>query len=382
MYKRKLQKPTGSIILFGPRGTGKSTWVEQHFRGAAYYDLLNSREVLRLERRPDLLFDEQKHLAPGSWVIVDEVQKVPALMDEVHRLIEKQQLRFVLCGSSARKLKRAGGNLLAGRAIVTHMFPLTYGELGSDHEAERALTHGTLPLSVTGTDAEGYLATYVDTYLNEEIRAEALTRNVGAFSRFLEVAARQNSQVTNVANIAREAAVGRSTVQNYFDILADTLIGYWLPAWKLKRATKQVTHPKFYLFDTGVARALSGRLPYPPTQEELGPLIETLVVNEVKAYLAYRNLRYKLSFWRNYDGAEVDLLCETRTGYVAVEIKAARDWQRRFSRGLNILRESLQPGSTRTYGVFRGDRRVDVDGIPVLPLTDFLAELWKGAILS
>lgn len=382
MYKRMLKKPTGSVILFGPRGTGKSTWIEEHFGDAAYYDLLNSREAIRLERHPDLLFNEQKHLEPGSWVVIDEVQKVPALMDEVHRLMEKKKLRFVLCGSSARKLKRTGANLLAGRAIVTHMFPLTHGELGSDYDVDRALTHGTLPLSVTGADAEGYLATYVDTYLNEEIRAEALTRNVGAFSRFLEVAARQNGQVTNVANISREASVGRSTVQNYFDILDDTLIGYWLPAWKLKQATKQIAHPKFYLFDTGVARALSGRLPYPPTQEELGALMETLVVNEVQAYLAYHKLRYKLHFWCNYDGAEVDLLCETQTGFVAVEIKAAREWQRRFARGLKLLRQALPIGPTRTYGVYRGDRRIDIEKTTVLPVADFLDALWKGDIIS
>jgi len=303
-------------------------------------------------------------------------------MDEVHRLIEKKRLRFVLCGSSARKLKRAGANLLAGRAVVTNMFPLTRGEMGSDYDAERALTYGTLPLSVTGSDADGYLTSYVDTYLKEEIRAEALTRNVGAFSRFLEVAGRQNGQVTNISNVSRDAAVARGTVQNYFDILVDTLIGYWLPAWKLKEATKQVTHPKFYLFDTGVARAITGRLPYPPTQQELGPLMETLVIHEVKAYLAYSKLGYKLRFWRNYDGAEIDLVCETRTGFVAVEVKAAREWQRRFGRGLKFFQAALPEANARTYGVFRGPRRVDVDGISVLPLDDFLDALWQGAIIS
>jgi predicted AAA+ superfamily ATPase len=382
MYKRSLPVPAASFLLFGPRGTGKSTWIEQHFGAAAHYDLLSSREVLRLERRPELLFDEQQALAAGSWVVVDEVQKVPALMDEVHRLIEKRRLRFVLCGSSARKLKRGGANLLAGRAIMTRMHPLTSAELGADYDAERVLTHGSLPLAVTGNDAEAYLATYADTYLNEEIRAEALTRNVGSFSRFLEVAARQNGQVTNMANLSREAAVGRTTVQNYFDILVDTLVGFWLPAWQLKRANKQVVHPKFYLFDTGVARALSGRLAYPPTQEEMGALMETLVVNEVRAYVDYHGLRYPLHFWRNYDGAEVDLLVETRSGYVAVEIKAAREWQRRFGNGLRLLQGSMEPSTVRAYGVFRGTRRLTGDGVTVLPLPEFLRELWNGAIIA
>ena len=171
--------------------------------------------------------------------------------------------------------------------------------------------------------------------------AEALTRNIGNFSRFLEIAARQNAQITNVAAIARDAAVSRQTVQNYFEILVDTLLGYWVPAWKLRRATKQVSRPKFYLFDCGVARALSGRLPYPPSPEELGPLLETFILNEVRAYLAYTKLRYPFYFWRSYDGVEVDLLCETTDGFVALEIKAARRWDKRFNRGLTRILAEL-----------------------------------------
>jgi len=177
-------------------------------------------------------------------------------------------------------------NLLAGRAIVTHMFPLTSAELEQDFNADRALIYGTLPISVSRENPEGFLTTYAETYLNEEIRAEVLTRNVGSFSRFLEISARQNGQVTNLSNIAREAAVNRTTVQNYFEILIDTLIGYWIPAGKLKRSTNQISHPKFYLFDTDVARVLTGRLPYPPTREELGPLFENMLFNEIKAYLS------------------------------------------------------------------------------------------------
>lgn len=300
----------------------------------------------------------------------------------MHRLIESHGLLFVLCGSSARKLRRAGVNLLAGRAIVTHLFPLVSKELGGDFELARALSYGTLPLAVSGEDPEGFLETYAATYLNEEIRAEALTRNVGAFARFLEVAGRQNAQVTNVTNIARDAAVSRSTVQNYFDILEDTLIGNWLHAWKLKRATKQVSHPKFYLFDPGVARALSGRLPYPPSQEELGPLLETMVANELRAFLAYTKLRYKLFFWRTYDGVEVDFLCETREGFVALEVKAAKAWQRRFNTGLKRIGKELHPSQVQSYGVYLGDRPLQADGVPVFPVADFLESLWNGKILQ
>ncbi len=380
MYTRLLTPPTTSTLLLGPRGTGKSTWIRHYFPDAPYYDLLSTKEAIRLERSPDSLYQELEDLPPDSWVVVDEVQKVPALMDEVQRLMENRGIRFVLCGSSARKLKRTGANLLAGRALVQTMFPLVSSELEGDFTPEKALIRGGLPLAVTGADPEGYLDTYAATYLNEEIRSEALTRNIGAFSRFLEVAGRQNGQVTNVSNISREAGVVRTTVQNYFEILVDTLIGYWLTPWKLKRANKQVQHAKFYLFDAGVARSISGRLPYPPTQEELGALTETVIITEVKAYLAYNRLRYEPHFWRTHDGTEVDLLVETKRGFTAVEIKASTQWQRRYNSGLQRLKSALPEVSA--YGVYRGDRRATVDGVRVLPLRDFLSDLWDGMIIE
>jgi predicted AAA+ superfamily ATPase len=197
---------------------------------------------------------------------------VPALLDEVHRLIESRRLRFVLSGSSARKRRRGGTNLLAGRAEIRRLYPLVSAEIGPGIDIDRMIEFGSLPLAVTGSDPKAFLRSYALTYLQEEIRAEALTRNLGGFARFLEVAARQNAQLTNAAGIARDVGVSRQSVQNWFEILGDTLLGSWLPAWKLKRATKQVSHPKFYLFDSGVARALSGRLPYPVTTEERGGL--------------------------------------------------------------------------------------------------------------
>lgn len=380
MYSRLLTQPDGSFFLFGPRGTGKSTWIKERVTAATFYDLLNTAEVLRLSRAPESLFSEVATQPRGSWVVIDEVQKVPALLDEVHRLIEARGHRFVLSGSSARKLRRGGANLLAGRAIIRHLFPLVSSELGFAHALESMLVHGTLPMAVTGSDPVGYLSAYAQTYLQEEIRAEALTRNIGHFSRFLEVAARQNGLITNVSAIARDAAVSRQTVQNYFDILVDTLLGNWLPAWKLKRATKQVAHPKFYLFDCGVARALSGRLPYPPTSEELGVLLETLVVNEIRAHLHYAGLDYPLHFWRTPDGVEVDLLCETRKGYVAVEVKAATRWERRDGRGLTRLAQELGESRLTSFGVFRGERAAQWNGLDVLPALDFLRRLWNGEV--
>lgn len=369
------------FFLLGPRGTGKSTWISENFHGARTYDLLDQSECLRLERDPHQLGRELELLEPGSRVVIDEVQKVPVLLDEVHRLIEKRGLRFVLCGSSARKLKRGGANLLAGRAAVVRMNPLLSVELGDSFDPDRAMLGGTLPKVAMEADSRGFLLAYASMYLNEEIRAEASTRNVGAFSRFLEVAARQNGQVTNVSNIAREAGVGRTTVQNYFEILADTLLGYWLQPWKLKPGNKQVAHPKFYLFDCGVVRALSGRLAYAPTPEECGPLLETLVGNEIRAYLETHHPGWRIHFWRTHDDVEVDFVVETDLGYVAVEVKASSSWRNRYGLGLRRLREELAPREVRTFGVFCGPVAAKYGEIEVLPVKEFLTRLWSGRVI-
>ncbi|MDE0226417.1 MAG: AAA family ATPase [Gammaproteobacteria bacterium] len=381
MYSRLLATPSQSILLFGPRGTGKSTWIRDRFSDTVTYDLLDTGEALRLSKDPRSLYRELATLPSGSWAVIDEVQKVPDLLDEVHRLMETRGLRFVLSGSSARKLHRGGANLLAGRAVTVSMFPLVSAELSFDIDPERALRFGMLPMAVTTDTPQDYLRTYADTYLVQEIQLEALTRNLGAFARFLEIAARQNGQVTNAASIARDAGINRRTVQNHFEILKDTLIGFWLPAWKLKSATKQVRQSKFYFFDAGVARALSGRLAYPPTSEEMGPLAETFVLNEVRAWLGYSRTDYRLHFWRSYDGVEVDVLCETVDGFVAIEIKASSRWESRFNRGLHRVANDLGADRTKCYGVYLGERAALWDDVHVLPLVDFLKRLWAGGVI-
>ncbi len=381
MFTRVLAKPSRSILLIGPRGTGKSTWIRSHFKGAPLYDLLDSRQSLRLNRDPGLLYQEAAPLAPGSWVVIDEVQKAPALLDEVHRLIEEKRLKFVLSGSSARQLRRGGTNLLAGRAILTPFFPLVSQEVGFKFEGLRQLRYGMLPEAFLSEKPGDYLESYASAYLQEEIKAEALTRRIGAFARFLEVAARQNGQVTNVSGIARDAQVARQTVDGYFQILIDTLIGAWLPAWKLKRATKQVRHPKFFFFDPGVCRALSERLPYPPTEEEAGFLFETWILGELRAYLSYSRLGYPPHYWSSHDGVEVDFLLETAGGFVALEVKSASRWRGAFNRGLARLRDELGRGRVRCLGVYTGERETECDGIRVLPWLEFLKRLWGGEIL-
>lgn len=381
MYKRLLSKPDHSALLFGPRGTGKSTWIENHFPDATSYDLLQNKEFFRLSKNPGLIADELGHLAAGSWVVIDEIQKIPALLDEVHRLIEKKRLRFILSGSSARKLRKGGANLLAGRAKTMSLFPLVSAEMNFDFKVPAIFTTGSLPLALSENGAVPYLHSYVETYLQEEIRAEALTRNIGGFARFLEIAARQNGQITNVSNISRDAMVNRLTVQGYFEILVDTLVGFWLESWRLKRSTKQVSHPKFYFFDPGVARALSGRLPYPPLAEELGALMENFVLNEVRAYVSYQKLYYPVHFWSSHDQVEVDLFCETKKGFVAVEIKSSATWQNKFNKGLKRIRDEIGKGKVGCFGVYLGERRLLMDGIAIFPLKDFLKRLWAGELI-
>ena len=382
MFTRKTDTPSDSFFLFGPRATGKSTWLKHNFNEVLTYNLLKQSELLRLSRDPETLGRETAGLPKGDWVIIDEVQKVPALLDEVHRLIEERGLRFILSGSSARKLKRGASNLLAGRAAIRHLFPLVSAEMNHDYNTSEVIRFGTLPLTITGSDAVEYLNAYSETYLREEVMAEALTRNIGGFSRFLEIAARQNAQTTNTASIARDAGVSRQTVANYFEILCDTLIGYWLTPWKLKLSTKQVVHPKFYLFDSGVTRALSGRLPYPPTQEEYGALLETFILNELRAYIEYNRLHYKLHFWKTYDGTEVDVLLETAEGYCAIEIKATPTWNKRFNRGLRRLKTEMEPNKVNCFGIYRGDRNAIWDDISIFPIEEFLKRLWAGEIIQ
>lgn len=381
MFTRKLGIPKDSTLLFGPRGTGKSTWIRKNFTNVPYYDLLDTKEALRLSKNPSVIFNELSHLEQGSWVVIDEVQKVPELLDEVHRLIENQHLKFILSGSSARKLKRGSANLLAGRARMQQMFPLVSAEVDFKIKMPDVFQFGMLPMAFTDSDPMSYLKTYTEVYLQEEIKSEALTRNIGNFARFLEVAARQNGQVTNVSHISRDAEVSRQTVQSYFDILIDTLIGFWLQPWKLKRSTKQVAHPKFYFFDAGVARSLSGRLPYPPTLEELGFLFETLIIGEIRAYLSYSRLDYPIFFWCSHDGVEVDIFCETKKGFLAIELKSSARWDSSFNKGLNRISAELGASKVHCVGVYTGERPAHFENIEVLPILHFLKKLWGGEII-
>jgi predicted AAA+ superfamily ATPase len=320
VFPRALQPPDSSLFLFGARGTGQTAWIHQHFASTPAYDPRSTSEALRLSREPELLREECSTSSAGSWVVIDEVQRVPALFDEVQHLITKQRLRFVRSGSSARKLKRSGANLLAGRAEVRRMFPLVSNEAKLDDDLDDVLARRRLRIAVTGGRPSAFLRSHSEVYIEEEVQAEALVRQIAPFHRFLEVAARVNAQTVNVSGIARDAGIDRQTATRFFEILVESLIATWLPAWKLKRGVKELSHPKFFLFDTGITRQIAGRGHLDIHPEERGSLLETLVVHELRAYLNDRELELPFAYWAVHGGQEVDFVVETRNGLVAIEV--------------------------------------------------------------
>ncbi len=381
MLPRRLPPPDDSFFLLGARGTGKTTWIQQHFAHATHYDLLLSSESLRLSRDPSLFRAECLARPHGEWIVVDEIQRVPALLDEVQHLMTKKRQRFVLSGSSARKLRRSGVNLLAGRAETRNMFPLVSTEAGDERDLDETLTQGMLPLAVTRARPAAFLRSYCDVYLREEVQAEALVRQIGPFARFLEVAARMNGQTANVAGVARDAGIARQTAQEFFQILVDTLLATWLPAWKLKRAVKQVVHPKLYLFDAGVARHLAGNAHLPLQAEERGFLLETFLLHELRAFLHYSDLHYPIAYWKTHDGTEIDFVIEGPKGLIAIEVKSAARWDPRWNAGFGKLRAARPKLVAATWGVFTGERPLVQDGVHVLPWRQFLARLWSGDLV-
>lgn len=322
--------PARSCLLLGPRQTGKSTLVRSVLPGRAWsVDLLQQDVFLRYSKQPERFRLEcEARVRSGTRVVfVDEIQRLPALLDEIHGLIEAHRIRFLLTGSSARKLRRGAANLLAGRASTRRLYPLTLAEQGDLFDLGRTLRYGSLPAVVTGsaTAARELLTSYADTYLREEVQAEALVRNLGGFARFLDVVAAENGGIVNASAVARDASLATRTVLEYYQILEDTLIGFRLEPWRASPRARLVGHPRFYLFDTGVTNALTGRLGAPPDPVWRGRLFEQWIVLECLRLLDYRQAEARLYYWRTHNGAEVDLLIERRGRLrLAVEVKAKR----------------------------------------------------------
>lgn len=367
---------TGSAaaFLWGARQTGKTTLLHDRYPSAKFYDLLDTALSAELSIRPRLLREELL-AEPREIVVVDEVQKVPALLEEVHWLLENTATRFILCGSSARKLRRRSHNLLGGRAIDFHLLPLTTAEIG-DVELPRLLQHGALPVHYLTDRPAPLLKAYVNNYIKAEIIDEAVTRNVPAFSRFLQVAGLCHGQQINYANFARETSVSAGTVRNYFQILEDTLLGFTLEPWRRRKKRRLVETAKFYLFDVGVANQLHPEaVTVAEGSDRFGRAFEHFVLNEVRAYLAYRQLDHPISFWRTSSGFEVDLIVGDLD--LAIECKSTREIRSADLKGLRALNEEVSPRRSIVVSRVQAPRVTD-GGVEILPWRDFCAGLWSG----
>ncbi len=377
MFARLLTPPSGSALLLGPRGTGKSTWTRQQFPDALVLDLLDYATYAELLARPDRL-GQIVAGSPASTVVVDEVQRLPELLNEVHLLIEQRGTRFVLTGSSARKLRRSGVNLLAGRARTIAMHPLTAAELGDKFNLVRSIAIGHLPTAQIADDPKRYLAGYVGTYVREEVMAEALTRNLAAFSRFLTAASFSQASVLSMTSVASESGVNRKTVEGYFELLEDLLIAFRLPVFQRRAKRELTSHPKFYFFDAGVYRAIRPRGPLDPVEQIDGAAIETLVAQELRAINDGLQLEYQLSFWRTRAGQEVDFVLYGENGLIAIEVKRSSLYREQDLAGLRLFGTDYP--MARRFLFYGGDRDYEVDGIRVVPLSRALPDL--PAILS
>ena len=373
MYSRIISVPKNkSFFLFGPRGTGKTTWVKKSFPDAIYIDLLESRLFNELLVDPQKLED---FIPEGfdDWIIIDEVQKIPDILNEVHRLIENKRYKFILTGSSARKIRREGPNLLAGRALTYSMHPLTAKELEKDFDMEHSLKYGNLPSAYIEDDPDAFLESYIKTYLQEEIQQEGLTRNLGAFARFLEAASFSQGSVLNISEVSRECAVERKVVENYFNILEDLLIGYRIPVFIRRAKRRIVKHPKFYFFDVGVYRAIRPMGPLDAPEEAEGIVFESLFLQELRALNDYYGLGYKIYYWRTSNGLEVDFVLYGKRGIKAFEIKRRGKVSSTMLSGLKAFLEDYP--ESRAFFIYGGKRRLYKDRIEILPVEESIRGL-------
>jgi predicted AAA+ superfamily ATPase len=358
-----------SHFLFGPRQTGKTFLARRMLKNARFYDLLDSSTYLALSQNPGRIAEEVSSL--DRIVVIDEIQRIPGLLNEVHRLIEERGIRFLLTGSSARKLRRGGVNLLGGRARTRHLHPLTYRELKGGFDLNRVIESGLLPSIYFSDNPGADLKAYAGTYLQQEIVAEGAARNIPAFSRFLGVAAFCNATIVNFTNVANDAQVARTTVYEYFDILKDTLLLHELPAWRQSKKRKPIASSKYYFFDVGILATLQGR-EFRPRTPEFGEAFETYLMHELICYRDYVT-EEPLSYWRSTSGFEVDFIIG---GHTAIEVKAKQNLSPVDLKSLNALSEEKK--LKRYLCVSMEPRRRRIGDVIVLPYKEFLEELWGG----
>jgi len=365
-----------STFVWGARQVGKTTLIREAYPNVAYYDLLQAKDFERLQRNPSLLGEDLAMLNNGDTVVIDEIQKIPQLLDEVHALIFSKNIRFILSGSSPRKLKRFGANLLGGRALRETLYPLVSAEI-PDFDIHKAIRYGTLPRHYLVADPWKRLGAYVGVYLNEEIKEEALTRNLKMFTKFLEVASFSNGEIVVYKNIAQDCGIDYRTVQDYFEILEDTLVGYTIPSFALAKKRRSVQSSKFYYFDVGIANYLRNRRDIQIGSTDFGQAFEHFIIQELIAYLGYNDKKEKLSYWRTSSGYEVDAIIGN--GRIAIEVKSTEEIQSRHTKGLKAFQEEFP--DCRLIAVSFDSRPRIVNGIEVYPATDFLKKLWNHEII-
>lgn len=381
MFQRALSlpaRPRDSFFLWGPRQVGKSSLLAAAYPAARRIDLLLTEEYIRYLERPGLLREELGDAPRGTLTVIDEVQKVPALLDEVHWLIENRRLVFALCGSSARKVRRGHANLLGGRAERYELFGLVSHEVGTKFDLVRMANHGTLPRHYLADQPGRLVRAYVDDYLKEEVAAESLVRNLPSFAGFLRAAAIGDTELVNYTNIARACAVSSPSVKEYYQILVDTLLGRFLPAFTRRPKRRVIQAPKFYFADVGVVNHLAQRGSLAPGGELFGKALESLVHHELCAYREYRDRQWDLSYWRLASGIEVDFVVGNAD--VAIEVKSTSRVGTHHLTGLQAIREDHARVRRRILVSLETRRRVTKDGIEILPVVQFLNDLWRGDI--
>ena len=369
-----------SVFLFGARQTGKTTLLMNLFPNSMFYDLLENNTYERMRRNPSLLRQELANATEGTVVIIDEIQLIPELLNEVHWLIVRQGIHFVLSGSSARKMKRKGVNTLGGRAARNVLYPLVSAEI-PDFDLIRAINHGMLPkLYLTGNEKllKKRMQAYISVYLREEIIAEALVRKLSSFNRFLEVAALTNGEIVNYKNLAQDCGIDAKTVKEYFTILEETLVGYMIPAFTktMKRRVNQ--SPKFYYFDVAIPNYLLHRHNMQPGSDDFGHAFEHLMIEELIAYIGYNDIEKRLSYWHTYDGYEVDAVLGDAE--VAIEFKSSSEVQSKHLKGLKAFYEEHPEARLIIVSMDVAPRLFN--GVEVMPAMHFLNELWKNRIIN
>ncbi|WP_194847000.1 ATP-binding protein [Candidatus Neptunochlamydia vexilliferae] len=376
MYKRFLEKPLKgdhSFFLFGPRGTGKTSWLKSRIPNSLYIDLLDQEVFFELLKNPHKV-EEMIPKGFKEWIIIDEIQKIPPLLNEVHRMIENYRYKFILTGSSARTLRRRGTNLLAGRALYYKMFPLTALELGKDFSLEKSLRFGQLPIvHAQSVNPRDYLKSYTHVYLREEVMQEGLVRNIGSFAKFLQVASFSQGSTLNMTQIAKDISIERKTVEEYFQIVEDLLLASRIPVFTKRTKRKTITHPKFYYFDVGVYRALRPMGPFDAPEEAEGPALETLMLQEIQAMNHYFELDYEIYFWRTTDKLEVDFILYGPKGLIGIEIKRSKKIHSNDLKALKAFQEDYP--SAKLYLFYGGSKRLYFDKIEAIPFQEALQTL-------